>query len=149
MSPRFASPHPQQGIALPVMLIMLLVMLVSSIYLLRSSNSTTLTATNLAQDSALARAADLGLHTGFRWLSETAQTGKARLNRHVPEQGYRANLDTTLTVRSSEFWDGSRELVDALAPAARAGSSPPRWSSSGSIISPAAASAVARDTVRS
>ncbi|MGX9219851.1 pilus assembly PilX family protein [Massilia varians] len=113
MSARFASPHPQQGIALPVMLIMLLVMLVSSIYLLRSSNSTTLTATNLAQDSALARAADLGLHTGFRWLSETAQTGKAQLNRHVPEQGYRANLDTTLTVRSSEFWDGSRELVDA------------------------------------
>lgn len=113
MSPRFTSRHPQQGIALPVMLIMLLVMLVSSIYLLRSSNSTTLTATNLAQDSALARAADLGLHTGFRWLSETAQTGKAQLNRHVPEQGYRANLDTTLTVRSSEFWDGSRELVDA------------------------------------
>jgi len=113
MSPRFTSPHPQQGIALPVMLIMLLVMLVSSIYLLRSSNSTTLTATNLAQDSALARAADLGLHTGFRWLSETAQTGKAQLSRHVPEQGYRANLDTTLTVRSSEFWDGSRELVDA------------------------------------
>ena len=102
----------QRGIALPVMLIMLLVMLVSSIYLLRSSNSTTLTATNLAQDSALARAADFGLHTGFRWLSQTAKTGKAQLNRHAAEQGYRANLDTSLTVRSREFWDGSREVVD-------------------------------------
>ena len=34
---------PQQGIALPVMLIILVVMLVSSLYLFRASHSTTLT----------------------------------------------------------------------------------------------------------
>lgn len=102
----------QRGIALPVMLIMLLVMLVSSIYLLRSSNSTTLTASNLAYDAALARAADFGLHTGFRWLSDTARDSKGQLDGHVAAQGYRATLDTTQTVRSSGFWDGSREVVD-------------------------------------
>ncbi|QOY92884.1 hypothetical protein IM543_14910 [Massilia sp. UMI-21] len=102
----------ERGIALPVMLIMLLVLLVSSIYLLRSSNSTTLTAANLAYDSALARAADFGLHSGFQWLSETARTNKAQLDSHVSDQGYRATLDTTQTVRSSGFWDGSRVVDD-------------------------------------
>jgi hypothetical protein len=103
----------ERGIALPVMLIMLLIMLVSSIYLLRSSNSATLTASNLAYDTALARAADFGLHTGFRWLSTTAATSKVQLDSDVPAQGYRASLNTKDTVRSADFWDGSREVVDA------------------------------------
>lgn len=103
----------QRGIALPVMLIMLLVMLVSSIYLLRASNSTTMTASNLAYDAALARAADFGLHTGFQWLSATAATNKVQLDSHVPAQGYRASLNTMDTVRSADFWDGSREVQDA------------------------------------
>ena len=102
----------ERGIALPVMLIMLLIMLVSSIYLLRSSNSATLTASNLAYDTALARATDFGLHTGFRWLSATAATSKAQLDSHVAAQGYRASLNTKDTVRSADFWDGSREVVD-------------------------------------
>jgi hypothetical protein len=107
--------HPsfiQRGIALPVMLIMLLVLLVSSIYLLRSSNSTTLTAANLAYDAQLARAADYGLHTGFQWLSQTASANKALLDGHLSAQGYRATMNTRLSVRASEFWDGSREVDD-------------------------------------
>ncbi|MCA1855417.1 hypothetical protein LE190_05695 [Massilia oculi] len=107
-----AIPTRQRGIALPVMLIMLLVMLVSSIYLLRASNSTTLTASNLAYDAALARAADFGLHSGFEWLSETARTNKVQLDSHVPDEGYRATLDTTQSVRSSGFWDGAKEVDD-------------------------------------
>lgn len=102
----------QRGIALPVMLIMLLVLLVSSIYLLRSSNSTTLTAANLAYDAQLARAADYGLHTGFQWLSQTATANKALLDGHLAGQGYRATMNTRLSVRASEFWDGSREVDD-------------------------------------
>ncbi|NNG21802.1 hypothetical protein [Telluria aromaticivorans] len=104
--------HSQRGIALPVMLIMLLVMLVSSIYLLKSSNSTTLTASNLANDAALARAADFGLHAGFQWLSATAATNKALLDSHVAAQGYRATLNTKDTVRSADFWDGSVVVQD-------------------------------------
>jgi Tfp pilus assembly protein PilX len=59
----------QRGVALPVMLIMLAVMMLSSIYLLRSTNSSTMTTSNLAYDSSLAKAADLGLHTAFQFLA--------------------------------------------------------------------------------
>jgi hypothetical protein len=52
----------QRGIALPIMLIMLAVMMVSSIYLLKSSTSSTLTTSNLAYEAALTKAADAGLH---------------------------------------------------------------------------------------
>ncbi len=113
MTPMHSHTLRQRGIALPVMLIMLLVLLVSSIYLLRSSNSTTLTAANLAYDAQLARAADLGLHTGFQWLSQTAAANKATLDGNVAAQGYRATMNTKLSVRTSQFWDGSKTVSDA------------------------------------
>jgi len=101
----------QGGLALPVMLIILAVMLVSSIYLLKSSNSTTLTASNLAYDSAQSRAVDAGLHEGFKWLSNTAGGNKALLNEDSPNNGYLATLDTTQTARSDAFWTGKKTVV--------------------------------------
>jgi len=102
----------QGGLALPVMLIILLVMLISSIYLIKSSNSTTLTASNLAYDSAQSRAVDAGLHAGFKWLSDTAAgNNKALLNDDSADNGYLATLDTTQTTRSSAFWDGKKTVV--------------------------------------
>ena len=62
---RLPSARRQAGLALPIMLIMLAVMLVSSIYLLKASTSTTLTTANLAYDSALGKEADLGVHKAF------------------------------------------------------------------------------------
>ena len=100
------SPHAQRGMALPVVLIILLVMLISSIYLLKSSNSTTLTASNLAYDSAQGRAVDFGLHKGFQWLSDTARTNKAQLNSHLASQGYIAILEQGQSPRSDAFWEG-------------------------------------------
>lgn len=102
----------QGGAALPVMLIMMLVMLVTSIYLLRSSNSATLAASNLAYDATLSRAVDFGLHTGFQWLSDTASTAKATLNADDAGQGYHANFDTTLTPSDEDFWTNSRLVED-------------------------------------
>jgi len=102
----------QGGVALPVMLIMMLVMLVTSIYLLRSSNSATLAASNLAYDATLSRAVDLGLHTGFQWLSDTASANKASLNADDVGQAYHANFDTTLTPSDADFWADSREVQD-------------------------------------
>ena len=108
----FMHSRKQGGLALPVMLIILVVMLVSSIYLLKSSNSTTLTASNLAYDSAQSRAVDAGLHAGFRWLSDTAAgNNKALLNQDSPDNGYLATLDTTQTVRSTAFWNGRKTVV--------------------------------------
>ncbi len=101
----------QRGIALPVMLIMLVVMLISSIYLLRSGNSTALTTSNLAYETALTKAADLGIHTAYSWLDTAA---KETLWQNVPAQGYVATMseDPDKGPASSEFWAGSVFVED-------------------------------------
>ncbi|MET0264342.1 MAG: pilus assembly PilX N-terminal domain-containing protein [Duganella sp.] len=98
----------QRGIALPVILIMLTVMMVSGIYLLKSSTSSALTTVNLAYDSALAKAADAGLHAGFAYLRTVAN--KADLDNNQPDHGYVATLNSTWTVSTPAFWDGSLTL---------------------------------------
>lgn len=102
----------QRGIALPVMLIILLVMLISSIYLLKSSNSTTFAAVNLAYDSTQSRAADYGLYKGFDWLRTTAATNKAALNSDDSANGYHASTDTSVKVRDDSFWGNARTVTD-------------------------------------
>lgn len=99
--------HRQRGIALPVMLIMMLVMLVTGIYLLKSTNSTTLTAANLAYDASLSRAADLGLHEGFEWLKDKSVTDKLALDGNLPDNGYFAFRQPGLNSRDDGFWDSA------------------------------------------
>lgn len=99
------------GMALPVVLIILAVMLLGSVYLLRSVNSTALTTGNLAYDTTLSREADLGLHTGFAWLSQTAQTNKAALNQDDAANGYVATWDAASQARDAAFWNGSRTIT--------------------------------------
>jgi hypothetical protein len=106
---RFARAARQAGVALPVMLIMLTVMLISSIYLLKSSTSTTLTTANLAYDSALSKAADLGVHTAFAWL---AAADKSTLVVDQAAGGYLATLNPLQTVNTPAFWNGSVKLLD-------------------------------------
>jgi Tfp pilus assembly protein PilX len=103
----------QRGIALPVMMIILLVMLVSSVYLFKASNSTTMTTANLAYDASLSKAADLGLHAGFQWLSDTATANKGLLNADDSTHAYLANLDVTLAPSASNFWVGSIFITDS------------------------------------
>jgi hypothetical protein len=110
---RLNLPRRQQGVALPVMLIILAVMLVGSIYLLRNTHSTTLTTGNLAYDATLSKQADLGLHTAFEWLRSTSLANKAALNKPAADQGYVAHLDTTQGPRDGEqsgFWAGSKTI---------------------------------------
>ncbi|TFW29639.1 pilus assembly PilX family protein [Duganella callida] len=97
--------HPARGIALPIMLIMLAVMMVSSIYLLRASTSTTLTTANLAYDAAMSKAADAGLHAGFTYLRNIVNKNDLLVNQ--PAAGYLATLDQTWTVSTPAFWQGS------------------------------------------
>lgn len=103
----------QCGIALPVMMIVLVVMLISGAYLLKASNTTTITTSNLAYQSALSKANDLALMTGAEWLSATWTTNRPLLDLDSKGNGYKANFDTTQTVRSSAFWDGSATVTDA------------------------------------
>jgi hypothetical protein len=104
----------EQGVALPVMLIILAVMLVGSIYLLKNTHSTTLTTANLAYDATLSKQTDLGLHTGFEWLRSTSASNKAALNTSNPDQGYVARLNTVQTPRDpgqTGFWAGSKTIT--------------------------------------
>jgi hypothetical protein len=113
--PRQALYGRQRGIALPVMLIILAVLLVGSIYLLRNTHSSTIITGNLAYDATLSRQADRGLHLGFDWLRSTSAANKAALNVSNPAQGYVARLDTTQTPRDAEgagFWAGSTIITD-------------------------------------
>lgn len=101
-------PSRQRGIALPIMLIMLTVMLVSSIYLLKSSTSTTLTTANLAYDAALSKSADLGIHTAFAYLRSIPASSQLETNQ--PANGYVATLTPTWTASTPAFWIGSVTL---------------------------------------
>jgi hypothetical protein len=104
----------EQGVALPVMLIILAVMLVGSIYLLRNTHSTTLTTGNLAYDATLSKQADFGLHTGFEWLRSTSANNKVALNLPNVDQGYVAHLDTSQSPRDAEgsgFWAGGKIIA--------------------------------------
>lgn len=99
-----------RGVALPVMLVMLTVILLSSVYLLKASTSSTLMTSNLAYDASLSRAVDLGLLTGFQWLKTTAAGNKPGLDASDPDNGYVATYDTTQSTASSGFWTGSKTL---------------------------------------
>jgi hypothetical protein len=103
----------QRGIALPVMMIILLVMLVSSVTLFKAINSSTMTTANLAYDAALGKAADLGLHAGFQWLSDTAAVNKGLLNANDTANAYQANLSSTQDPSVASFWVGSLFVTDS------------------------------------
>ncbi|MDQ2821809.1 MAG: hypothetical protein M3Y65_15680 [Pseudomonadota bacterium] len=95
----------QQGIALPVVLIILVVMLISSVYLLKSSNSSTLTASNMAYDANLSMAADLGLHAGYKYLQARAPKAvKAQLQQNDTSAGYWATYEPAQPVSADAFW---------------------------------------------
>ena len=102
----------QRGIALPVMLLMLLTMLATSIFLIKSINSTTMLAGNLAYESALGKQADIGLINGFRWLNTTALTNKALLNGPQAAQGYAAFFNMNLNPSMAGFWAGEVVVDD-------------------------------------
>ncbi len=111
--PTSSSRPSQRGIALPVMLIVLAIMLVSGAYLLKASNTSTLTAGNLAYQSTLSRANDRALMEGSEWLAATWVNNRASLDGDIAAGGYVATLDTTQNVRSPGFWVGKKTIVDS------------------------------------
>ena len=111
-SPRLGSPRHEAGIALPVMMIVLMVMIVGSVYMFKSSNSAALMNGNLAYQSSLSKAADLGLMKAAEWLDETAKVNSIVLENSVPAQGYVAIFNPLQTPSMPEFWAGSAALVD-------------------------------------
>lgn len=109
--PAALDPMRRAGMALPVVLMILALMLVGAVYLLKAVHSTGLTTGNLAYDSTLSREADLGLHAGFQWLDATAASAKPLLDKNSPADGYVASLPSQ-DPRSADFWAGSKTITD-------------------------------------
>lgn len=107
-----ARPGRQGGVALPVMLIVLGIMLLSGAYLLKSGNTTTLTTSNLAYQSTLNRANDLALMQGSEWLAATWVANKTVLDTNNDGAGYVATYNPSENVRASSFWVGSKTITD-------------------------------------
>jgi len=102
----------QRGMALPIMLIILVVMLIGSVYVMRASTGTTLVTANLAYDSQLSKATDLGLIAGSTWLSNVAMSDKNALRANNASQGYVASYDPAVPQTSSDFWTGAAVTTD-------------------------------------
>lgn len=102
----------QGGIALPVVLVILALMLIGGVYLLKSVHSTGLTTGNLAYDATLSRAADRGLLDGFEWLRTTAAANRATLDQDDPAHGYHASTDMSLTPRDENFWADKQVIAE-------------------------------------
>lgn len=101
----------QRGIALPVMLIMLVVMLVGSVYMMKVSNTSTLTTSSMAYESALTRAADYGIVTASAWLKSTVEKND-RKSLEKDAVGYVATWNPAVAVDSADFWTGSTVITD-------------------------------------
>lgn len=106
----------QRGVALPVALIMLTVMLFSGIYLMRASNSAALMSSNLAYERDISRRADFGLSTAYDWLSATARNDatKGSLDGDLPANGYISTYSCTASncYRDAAFWANSVTIND-------------------------------------
>jgi Tfp pilus assembly protein PilX len=106
----------QRGVALPIALIMLVVMLFSAIYLMRASNNATLMSSNLAYERDIARRADFGLTTAYNWLSATANNTatKGNLDSDQLASGYISTYACAASncYRDAAFWANSVTVND-------------------------------------
>lgn len=67
-----APPSPQRGVMLVIALIVLVAMTMAGIAMMRSVDTTTIAAGNIASKQSTVSAADQGLQTGYWWLSSNA-----------------------------------------------------------------------------
>jgi Tfp pilus assembly protein PilX len=101
----------QRGVALPIALIMLVIMLFSGIYLMRASNNATLMSSNLAYERDISRRADFGLSVAYDWLSTTANNpaSKGNLDSDQLVNGYISTYSCVASncYRDATFWANS------------------------------------------
>ncbi|MBP9713356.1 MAG: hypothetical protein KBD60_06620 [Sterolibacterium sp.] len=103
----------QRGVALPIALIMFVVMLIGSVYLMRSSTNATIMAGNLANERAISRSTDFGLSEAYLWLSSQANSSatKPGLDNNQTANGYRATFNPAISYRDEAYWNGSRTVT--------------------------------------
>jgi Tfp pilus assembly protein PilX len=106
----------QRGVALPIALIMLVVMLFSAIYLMRASNNATLMSSSLAYERDISRRSDFGLSAGYNWISATASNPatKGNLDADQLASGYISTYACVASncYRDTTFWTNSVTVND-------------------------------------
>lgn len=100
-----------RGMALPVVLIILAVMLLGSIYLLKSVRSTELSTANLSYDTTLSRAADYGLHQAYQWLSTQAGSNKAALDNPIAGNTFYSPQAPAVSPTDAGFWTNKKTVT--------------------------------------
>lgn len=78
----------QSGVALPIALIVLVIMILAAVTLVRSVDTTTLVAGNLTFKQRATHAGDEGIRQAFLWLRDTATNNPANLNNTNAASGY-------------------------------------------------------------
>lgn len=81
-------PADQSGVALPIALIVLVIMILAAVTLVRSVDTTTLVAGNLTFKQRATHAGDEGIRQAFLWLRDTATNSPANLNNTNAASGY-------------------------------------------------------------
>jgi Tfp pilus assembly protein PilX len=82
------TPADQSGVALPIALIVLVIMVLAAVTLVRSVDTTTLVAGNLTFKQRATHAGDEGIRQAFLWLRDTAINSPANLNNTNAASGY-------------------------------------------------------------
>ena len=84
---RFSSSQ-QDGVALPIALIVLVAMVLAAVTLVRSVDTATLVAGNLTFKQRAIHASDEGVRQGFLWLRNTITANPNSLNNSMSASGY-------------------------------------------------------------
>jgi Tfp pilus assembly protein PilX len=107
-------PSGQAGVILPIALIVLVAMTLSALALIRSVNTTTLVAGNLAFRESAVLSAERSTEAALQWLVQHSEQGNAMLHGHSADDGYRAKREDPAPGQSwDSFWN------DTLASQAR------------------------------
>jgi Tfp pilus assembly protein PilX len=97
-------PHGRQyGVVLFIALIALVAMSLAAVALIRSVDTSTLIAGNLAFSQSATTSGDGGLEAANIWLVSPAATAVG-FDNHIPAEGYYANYVSTLDVRAATTW---------------------------------------------
>lgn len=85
---RFALHHTQRGVTLVVTLIVLVALMAAGLALIRSVDTATMVAGNLAHKDVTTRAGDIGLQTATAWLQTQVVAGGGVLNQDSAANAY-------------------------------------------------------------
>jgi type IV pilus assembly protein PilX len=100
----------QQGLALFVALIALLIMSLAAVALIRSVDTNTMIAGNLSFRQAALVASDRGAESALSWMETTLTANVTALNDHIPAEGYFATYVADCTGQQ----DPDGREVDAI-----------------------------------